>query len=252
MSIKKLIPLLLFSFIITSCASSGSRQNNVKIAQTMKKEGDIFQSQGNYTAALTRLIEAEKLTPNDPYLQNSLGLAYMGKNRDDLAVIAFKKALARKPDFIEARNNLGAAYLRQNKWDMAIENFNRVLDSLLYPTPHFPLSNIGWAYFGKKEFHLAETYFSKALDAMPWFTAASHGLAKIYMETGQTNRAMDYLNQCLKRSPTRAIFHADLAKVYEKMGKTKQAVASWQQVLKLVPERSSLAKQAENRLSELL
>jgi type IV pilus assembly protein PilF len=251
MPIKKLVPFIFFFFILSSCASSADRQNNVKIAQAMKKEGDVFQTQGNYTAALTKLLDAEKLTPKDPYLQNSLGLAYRGKKRDDLAVTAFKKAISAKPDYIEAINNLGAAYLRQKKWDMAIENFNMVLDNLLYPTPHYPLSNIGWAYLRKKEFYLAENYFIKALDESPWFTAASHGLAQVYLQTGRMNLAMDYLHQCLNRTPDTAIFHADIAQAYEGKGLIEQAIKSWQRVLTLVPERSALAKQAEIKLSEL-
>jgi len=251
MAIKKRVLLLFFCFIISSCVNSATRQNEIQIAQAMKKEGDIFQTQGDYTAALTKLLEAEKKIPDDPYLQNSLGLAYMGKDRDDLAVIAFKKALTVKPDYIEAINNLGAAYLRQEKWNLAIENFNRVLESLLYQTPHYPLSNIGWAYLGEKKYHLAETYFIKALDQMPWFTAASHGLVQVYLQTGQTRKAMDYLQKCLNRSPGTAIFHADMAQVYERMGLNQQAIRSWQLVLKLVPERSSLAKQAELSISRL-
>jgi type IV pilus biogenesis/stability protein PilW len=251
MSIKKLVLLIFFGFILSSCVNSTTRQNEVQIAQSMKKEGDIFRTQGNYTAALTKLIEAEKITPNDPYLQNSLGLAYMGKNRNDLAVLSFKKALSTKPDYIEAINNLGAAYLRQGKSDMAIENFKTVLDSLVYPTPHYPLSNIGWAYLRQKKFHLAETYFTKALDEQPWFTAASHGLVQTYLQTGKLDQAMNYLYQCLERTPNTAILHADLAQAYEGKGQRHQAIRSWQMVLRLVPERSVLAKQAESRLSEL-
>ena len=251
MPIKKLIVLVLASLIISSCASSGNREKKVQIAQALKKEGDIFQTQGDYTAALTRLLEAEKITPRDPYLQNSLGLAYMGKKRDDLAVTAFKKALSLKPDYVEATNNLGAAYLRQKKWDLAIENFNKVLDNLLYPTPHYPLSNIGWAYMGKKEFSVAEVYFKKALDQSPWFTAAAHGLAQVYLKTGQVEQATLFLNQCLIKFPGKAIFHADQAQAYEAKGLTNQAIKSWQRVLTMVPERSALAKQAVLKLSEL-
>ena len=251
MPIKKLVILIFFSFLISACAGSANRENNVKIAQAIKKEGDIFQAQGKYTYALTKLLQAEKLTPDDPYLQNSLGLAYMGKNRDDLAVIAFKKALTMKPDYIEAINNLGAAYLRQKKWDMAIEKFNTVLDSLVYQTPHYPLSNIGWTYVGKKKFHLAETYFQKALDKQPWFPAATHGLAQVYLQTGQVDQAMEYLHKCLLRNPDMAILHADIAEAYEKKGFKQQAIKSYQLILKLVPERSALAKRAEARLMEL-
>jgi type IV pilus assembly protein PilF len=251
MHLLKRIAIVIAILITISACATTQGPNNDKIAQAIKREGDVFQTQGNYTAALSKLLDAEKLTPNDPYLQNSLGLAYMGKKREDLAVIAFKKALAIKPDFIEAINNLGAAYLRQKKWDMAIVEFKKVLDNLLYPTPHYPLSNIGWAYLRKKEFHLAETYFTKALDELPWFTAASHGLIQTYLQTGRLNLAMNYLYQCLNKTPGVAIFHADLAQVYEGKGLTQQAIKSWKLVLTLVPERSVLAKQAEIRLSEL-
>jgi len=248
---KNLIILILISFIISSCAASHSQPDKIKIAQAIKKEGNIFQNQGNYTAALGKFLEAEKTIPNDPYLHNSLGLAYMGKKRDDLAMASFKKALSLKPDYIEVVNNLGAVYLRQGKWDMAIKSFDRVVEDLLYSTPHFPLSNIGWAYLGKKEFHLAKTYFAKALDELPWFTAASHGLAQVYLQTGQVDLAMDYLHKCLYRSPDTAILHADLAQTYEAKGLTQQAIRSWKLVLTLVPERSRLAKKAEIKLSEL-
>jgi type IV pilus assembly protein PilF len=248
---KNLVIILLLSFIISSCATSASQPNKIKIAQAIKKEGNIFQTQGNYTAALGKFLDAEKIIPKDPYLHNSLGLAYMGKKRDDLAIASFQKALSIKPDYIEVINNMGAAYLRQKKWDMAIKNFDRVLESLLYPTPHFPLSNIGWAYLGKKEFQLAKTYFAKALDELPWFTAASHGLVQVYLQTNQVDQAMDYLHKCLYRSPDTAILHADLAEAYEAKGLIQQAIGSWKLVLKLVPERSSLAKKAEIKLSEL-
>ncbi len=138
----------------------------------MKKKGEIYQIQGEYTAALASFLAAEKLIPQDPYLQNSIGLAYMGKKKNALAVAAFQKALTLKPDYTQARNNLGAAFLRQRKWNQAIACFKKVLDDLIYPTPHFPLSNIGWVYLGKKDYTKARIYFLKALEHMPGFAAA--------------------------------------------------------------------------------
>ena len=49
---KNLLILILFSFIISSCITSANQQNQNKIAQAIKKEGDIFQNQGDYTKAL--------------------------------------------------------------------------------------------------------------------------------------------------------------------------------------------------------
>lgn len=246
--------LLIFSVIclmFTACVSSQKQANTRKIAEATRTQGEALLAQRNYTGALAKLLEAEKLTPADPYLHNSLGLAYMGKKRDDLAEAAFERALDLKPDFTEALNNLGAAYIRQEKWDLAIEKFEKVTEDLLYPTPHFPLSNMGWAYLGKKDYLRAETQFLNALDALPWFVTASHGLSRVYLETGQVDRAIAYLSNCLNRHPDAAILHADLAEAYESKGAVKQAARAWQQVFRFAVPNSSLSREAEERISRL-
>jgi len=245
---------ILASLLLSACATTGTdkSEKNRKIAQAYKKEGDVYQRQGNYTLALTKLLDAEKRLPNDPKIQNSLGLAYMGKRKYEMAVTSFKKALRLDPKYTEAANNLGAAYLRQEKWDTAIEQFQQVLKNLIYPTPHFALANIGWAYLGKQDFAKAQTYFRKALDEKPGFITAIHGLAQIYLRTGQTDRATAYLHRSLHKTPDAAVLHADLAQAYEKKGQTKQAIKTWQLVLRLAPETSSLARTAQDRLDSLL
>lgn len=249
---KKILICMVCACLFMSCTSSmGSREKKIKIAQAIKKEGDVFQSQGNYTAALAKHLEAEKMFPNDPYIQNSLGLAYLGKKRYILAAGAFTKAIKEKPDYTEAKNNLGAAYLRQEKWETAISQFRLVLDDLIYPTPHFPLANIGWAYLGMQQFAKAQLYFNKALDEQSGFITAIHGLAQVFLRTGQTDRAATYLHKHLKRYPDAAILHADLAQAYEAKGSLRQAVKAWQLVLKLVPENNALARKAENHLLRL-
>lgn len=246
------LALTLFFLVISSCTGHHSPGKSDRLALAYKKEGDVFQSQGNYTAALAKLLEAEKILPDNSRIQNSLGLAYMGKQRDDLAEKAFKKALRLEPDFTEAKNNLGAVFLRQEKWDTAIAQFEMVLEDLIYPTPQFPLVNIGWAYMGKKEFQKAQAYFRKALDESPGFITAIHGQAQGFLQTGQIDRAMAFLHRKLHKTPDAAILHADLAQTYELKGQTRQAVNAWQLVLKLTPENTSLSKEAQDRLDRLL
>lgn len=247
----KLFILICICAVMASCTSTVQTRKENKIAQAIKKEGDVFQAQGNYTAALSKLLEAEKLAPDDPYIQNSLGLAYMGKERDDMAIQAFNKALALKPDYTEALNNLGAAYLRGKKWDIAIKIFNKVLEDITYATPHYPLANIGWAQLEQNNYSLAQENFLKALREMPGFIQAIHGLAQVYIRTGQTDRAIAYLDNNIKRSPDTVIFHADLAQAYEACDRTGQAIKTWRVVMQLAPKNSSLYQKAEQRLFEL-
>ena len=244
--------LTIFALFICSCAGITGSSNSKKYARAIKKEGDVYLSQGNYTASLAKLLEAEKISPNDAQILNSLGLAYLGKKRYKLAEASFKKALGLTPDFTEAENNLGAVYLRQKRWDTAIAQFEKALEDLIYPTPQFPLVNIGWAYLGKQEVARAQEYFRKALEESPDFIMALHGLAQSYLHTGQTARAMSFLHQKLHKIPDAAILHADLAEGYEKQGNIRQAIKSWQLVLKLTSENSALSHNARKKIDQFL
>lgn len=241
--------LLLFILMTNACLSTQSGQNKSRLAQAVRTEGEALMAQGNHTAALAKLLEAKEMIPEDPFVHNSLGLAYMGKKRDDLAEQAFQKALHLKTDYTEARNNLGAALLRQDKLDLAIQVFLKVLDDLLYPTPHFPLSNLGWAYIGKKEFQKAETYFMKAMDSQPWYIPATHGQAKVFLETNRPDDAIAFLKTGLYKHPDAAILHADMAQAYEVRKEFSLARRAWQQVLRLSPANSPLSLAAEKKLS---
>ena len=63
--------------------------------------------QGNYTAALKELLEAEKINPKDAITHNYLGITYRNKNLPDKAIFHFEKALDLNPGYSIAKNNLG-------------------------------------------------------------------------------------------------------------------------------------------------
>lgn len=247
-----LIWAVLLGCLISACTSSTGRSRKESgLAEAVQIQGETLLLQGDYTAALSKLLEARSMTPKNPYLLNSLGLAYMGKKRDDLAVSAFQHALDLKPDYSKALNNLGTAFLRQKKWDQAILAFEKVLDDLLYPTPHYPLSNLGWAYLGKQDYSRAESWFSRALDVVPGFVTASHGLAQVYLNSGQVEKAVTFLTNALRKLPDNALLHADLARAYEARGQTAQAKNSWQKVRQYARENSALAETARKRLTDM-
>lgn len=241
----------IFMLGLSLCACTGMDRDNARLAEAIKIQGDAFLMQGDYTAALSSLLKARKMAPEDPHLRNSLGLAYMGKKRDDLAIPEFKAALDLKPDYTQALNNLGAAYLRQKNWDLAIPVFKEVLEDLLYPTPQFPLSNLGWAYLEKKAYAQAESYFSRALDISPKFVTASHGMARVFLETRRENDAIRFLKARLHENSEAAILYADLALAYESKGLISDAIQSWQNVIQHAKENNELKKTAAEHLSAL-
>lgn len=245
------------SLLICGCATTtpkiGSQER--KMATATKELGEAYMAQGNYTAALNEFIKAEEITPSDPYLHNDLGLTYMAKKRFDLAEEHFKKAIELNAEYIPAKNNLGSAYLKQQKWDLAITCFKEISGNLLYATPHYPLSNLGWAYLGKKDLKLAQRYFSMALEAQPDFINAIHGLATTYIETAELQSAFKILTQRIEKEKNSggavAVLYGDLATVYEQNQQFGKAKESWQKVVELAPSGSKLAEEASQKLNQL-
>ncbi len=234
-----------------SCIHSSPSERQLAQARSIQRDGEIFLYRQEYTAALVRLMEADKILPNDPALLNSLGLAYLGKEKNELARKTFKKILKIQPDYLEAMNNLGASYLRMEKWDKAIDICLPLSQNLAYPTPHFALANIGRAYLGKKEYARAQKSFEQALALEPDFSAAHHGIIQVLLKTGRINTALSHVNYCLKQFPETAIFHADQGELHEFMGEPAKAQRAWQTVTRLASPKSKLAARARKRLFQL-
>ena len=242
---KKTKYLILLLIVMTGCASNMKEQ--VKIATSTRSLAEAYMSQGKYTAALRELKNAKKIIPDDPFLQYDLGLVYMALEKYGLAEIHLKKAIDAKEDYTAAINSLGVLFMKQKKWDAAISLFQETADNLIYATPHYPLSNMGWAYLGKGDYMGAETSFKKALKVQPDFINAIHGLATIYITTGKSHRSRQLLDKAISKSPESPVLHADLARTLEMTGQYSAAKVSWKQVIRLAPD-SGLADEARQRL----
>jgi tetratricopeptide (TPR) repeat protein len=200
--------------------------------------------QGNFTAALSELLKAEKLTPDDHILQNDLGFCYLGKNRLDLSVKHLKKAIELKPDYAPAKNTLGVVYLKQKNWNAAIATFKEITDNLLYATPHFPLSNLGEAYFNLGNLDQAEYYYLEALKRKPNFPNALRGLGQTYIKKNRPKDAIYYLEKALETAPNSAPIYFDLANAYQMTRDRERSIHAYEKVLELAPN-SNIAKQSE-------
>ncbi len=242
---KKIQNFILALLIISGCATHTKDQ--LKIAASTRSLGEAYLAQGNPIAALKEFTTAIKITPDDPYLHYDLGLTYLAREKYELAKVHLQKAIGLKDNYTAAMNSLGVVLMKQKKWDGAIALFSETADNLLYTTPHYPLSNMGWAFLGKGDLKAAESSFKKALKARPDFINAIHGLATTYLTGGQTNAAQQLLDRAILKYPDAPILHADLARTLEAQGFYKEASQSWRQVMRLAPE-GELGEEATNQL----
>ena len=238
--------ILLLS-VFWACAGQQA-QHDKDLAATTREIGEAYMRQGDFTSALRELIKAEQFDPEDHFVHNDLGLVYMAKKMMPDAITHFKRAIELKPGYTPARNNLGSAYLAIEEWDLAIATFKEITKDALYATPQFPLSNLGFAYFNKKDYNTALNYYREALKLQPDMLNALVGSGRTYLAMNQGRQAQRYLERAVKLSPKTAEIHYYLAEAYLLTGQTAQARASYETVIDLAPPESDFALKAKQRL----
>ncbi len=241
-----------FLAVMAMCtvACTSNLQVRKQQGEAARNLGEVYFVQENYTEALKEFLKAESLYPDDPFLQNDLGLTYKAKKKPDFAITHFKKALALKPDYASARNNLGTVYLDMGEWDEAIKYFKEVAGNLVYASPHVPLSNLGWAYYNKKAYKNAEKYYLEALEIAPKFINALRGLGLTYMAMGKVPEGIEILESAVKEYPRMALLYFDLATAYTLLHDYESALNAYKKVDELAP-KSALAREAGKAVQKI-
>jgi len=171
----------------------------------------------------------------------------MSKYRYDLAEKHFLKALDIKPDYAAAKNNLGTVYLAQEDWHAAIKTFNSLEGNLLYATPHYPLSNLGLAYYHLGEYQKAEIYYRRALDIEPNFPIALRGLGRTYIAMLKIPEAVSVLEKTVREAPVWPELYLDMGTAYRMAGEYTKALLAFNKVTELAPD----SEVAEKALAEI-
>ena len=236
--------------LIASCTAQDPNRDK-RIAEAKRDIGEAYMRQGDYTSALRELLEAEKLNPDDHIVQNDLGICYMNKKRMADAIVHFKKAVAIKPSYAAARNNLGTAYLALKEWDTAIGIFREISKDALYGTPHYPLANIGLAYYHKGEYKIALRYYKEALRMQGNFVNALRGAGRCYLALNDGRMALRYLSSAVKIAPKAPELHFELAEANLLIGQTGQAIVSYESAIEFAMPESDIAAKAKRRLRSI-
>ncbi len=243
--------LLLLAMVAQACAPMGEKAaQDRKKANAARNLGEAYLSEGNYTGALKELLKAEKLNPDDPLLHNDLGLVYMAKDKFNRAVGHFEKAIELKPDYSLAKNNLGSAYMIRKEWDKAIPILEDVTGDMLYATPHFPLTNLGWAYFNKGDYAKARRYLKKALKLKPEFFLARLHMGQTHLATGRLHQALTLFEKLAEERPQNPALLLALGKAYRMLGDYDSARLALKGAIEYT-ENNELAVEASEELKRL-
>ena len=239
--------LLAAAILFAGCATDYERQ--LKARQHIEL-GTANIHSGQYTPALRELLEAEKLTPEDPQVHYYLSLVYGAKGLTPEAVQQAKKAVELKPDYSEALNYLGTLYMATAEWDRAIDAFKKAAANPLYETPSQPLYNMGRAYYEKGDYLTAMSKYDEALAREPKSTI----LPLIEMHRGIANysagyytKAVTHLKKAVDIVPNLVEAHYWLGRSFLALKNRSDAASEFQTVIRLAPD-SELARRSQEQL----
>lgn len=176
-------------------------------------------------------------SPNNPYLLNNLGLAYLGSGQLDKAIELFKQAIEAKHDFRVAALNLALVYLKKNKEEEAM---NVYMDLLHDDPKDMPvLMNIGDIYTKNKKLVDARNIFEEILKKDPENIAARNRVGVIDLIESKYTKAISQFRKCLQvnlRSPS---IYNNLGVAYGLTKSYKKAILSFKTALKMFPNYTS-------------
>jgi tetratricopeptide (TPR) repeat protein len=159
---------------------------------------------GDNQGAVTAFEAAVRKAPDAPEIKVNLALAYLRVGRSSDAIAELEKAAAMAPGRPEVLFQLGGAYIDAKMNDKAIAAIEAGLarqPDLTNPLSYEATVTLGAVYFAVGQVDPAIARFTAARAARPNAPAPTLGLAKCLFSKGDTDQALQYLQQVVTSSP---------------------------------------------------
>jgi tetratricopeptide (TPR) repeat protein len=164
-------------------------------------KGKILEDQGDVERAL-EFFQTEADSANSVEVQRdallALAVAYENLDRQSDAIEALERLIEVAPDHVGAYKELADLYTRRGDSEKAQEMMDEVF-ALGAADPRL-LYNLGAERFNASEFEEAADYFVQAIEADPEFRDAYLRLAYTRLNLGDTDGAMESLEQYIELS----------------------------------------------------
>ena len=195
----------------------------------------------NALAAISLLIEA---FPNEPLLFNINGACYSEIGPIESAIDSFEKAIALKPNYLEAHYNLGAAYQRIHQLDNAIECYEKAITlKHAYPEAH---NNLGIIMLERNQLDIAVKSFEWAVAYSPNYAEAYNNLGAVFQELNQFDKAIEQYKKAIIINPEYAQAFNNLGCSCEILGFKDEALIHYEKAIACNPKFAEAYRNLSN------
>ncbi|MDI6693160.1 MAG: tetratricopeptide repeat protein [Anaerosomatales bacterium] len=158
---------------------------------------------------------------------------------------AWKAALERDPEDLEARLNLAYSYQQQQRWDDALAQYEEVLKR--DPQNLAAMYNRGMVLLAQGKSKDAEAALWEVLKVAPDHVLAAKTLGELYLSQKHYKSALFTVEPVLKSQPQYADLQYIAGYASEQLGKRDEAIAYYRAALKYAPDMAE-AKDGLKRL----
>ncbi|HKV80976.1 MAG TPA: tetratricopeptide repeat protein [Candidatus Sulfotelmatobacter sp.] len=194
----------------------------------------IAERQSNSEKALSFLVQAKRLAPQDPQVLFEFGRVCLERNLLDDALPALSKAVDLKPDNDSFVYALGSANVGKGRLPDALDLFERLL--LKHPQDAGLMYAIGAVYYLQGKFNDAEASLKQSLAAQPNQVAAAYYLALTYNAIGDDDRAIPIFRDLIKKNPQHVPSYVKLGGILVRQHEYEEAQRDLEQALSLDPD----------------
>jgi tetratricopeptide (TPR) repeat protein len=193
----------------------------------------IAEHQGDSEKALSYLVKAKQLAPQDPEVLFEFGKICLERNLLDDALPALSKAVELRPDNDAYVYALGSANVGKQHLADALQLFQQLLKK--HPQDASLMYAIGAVYYLESKFTEAESLLKQSLATQPDQTGAAYYLALTYDAVGDDERAIPIFQNLLKSNPQHAPSYVKLGGILVRQHQYEEAQRDLEQAVHLDP-----------------
>jgi Tfp pilus assembly protein PilF len=235
--------------VLAGCASMDPAQRE-ESAQGHYDIGVGALATNELPRAVAELEAAVREAPQNARYHYALGNAYLMNLQPDPAVRTLVRAVELDPRYSDAYNALGGAYVQQKKWELAIDAFRKALANPRYMKADQAHVNLGNVYHVLGRYPLAAEQFRKVIDILPQSPDGYFLLGRTLLAQGNAAEAKEPLTKAVTLLDSIPLFHLELGRAHMRLNDKKAASAEFRRVVELSPAGPE-ANDARRHLAEM-
>ena len=205
-------------------------------------------NQGQLSLVVEQAQALTKQYPETFIFWNILGASAAQIGMADQAIVALKKVISMKPDYIEAYSNISVALLEKGKLDEALEACKKAV--LLNPNYANAYYNMGKIFHEQGKLDEAIEVYKKSITLNSNYADAYANMGVALKEKGMLDEAVEAYNKVVLLKPDSYVAFNNIGNILKSLGKLDNAIQVYKKALLINPQYAEAHSNMGNTLHE--